>query len=407
MSNCDNATGFAFDSPHTAVDALTQRLARVMTEGVPLAHAAGRVLAAPVDADRDSPPHDVSAMDGYAIRLSDIEIYDELLPIAGEVRIGTPAPVLPARQCLQIDTGACVPIGADAVIPREQAEIIDGRLRHAGNTLIVRGQHIRVHGENTRAGQPVLQPGQSITPTVAATLATFGIDPIPVYRKVRVSVLTTGDELLPVASQPEPWQIRDSNGPTLRAGLAIRPWVELVSVSHAADNPATLQQALSEAAASTDLVITTGGVSMGAHDYIRPATEAIGGEVVYHRLPMRPGKPNLGAVLPNGVALLGLPGNPMAVSVGLSVIVAPVLRHLAGFSQAKAHRPAVTLDAPPTKTLPLWRYLPIRMTGDGQASLLPNRGSGDLAGPAMADGLIEIPPGETAAGPWPLYDVRT
>lgn len=405
MSICDNATGFAFDSPHTAVDALTQRLSPITTEMIPLARAAGRVLAQAIHADRDSPPHDVSAMDGYAVRLSDLDTVDALLPIAGEVRIGTPAPALPIGQCLQIDTGACVPIGADAIIPREQTHVIDGKLRYTGQAPIAQGQHIRVHGENTRAGQPVLQPGRAITPAITAALAAFGIDPVPVYRKVRVSVLTTGDELLPVASTPQPWQIRDSNGPTLHTGLAILPWVELVSVSHTADDPAALKQTLSDAAASSDLVLTTGGVSMGQHDYIRPSVEAIGGAVVYHKLPMRPGKPNLGAVLPEGVALLGLPGNPMAVSVGLSVIVGPVLRHLAGFARAMSNRPTVTLDASPAKTLPLWRYLPVRMTGHGRAALLPNRGSGDLAQAAMADGLIEIPPGEAAAGPWPLYDV--
>ena len=411
MSACDTPTGFAFDSPHAAIGALLNQLRPVDETRLDLHAAIGRVLSEPATADRDSPPSDVSAMDGYAVRTEQAAASGTTLDVHQEVLIGRPAPALPDDGCLKISTGACIPAGCEGVIPREQVEELAGRIVIPAGLSFKTGQHIRRGGENARAGDTVVPAGSVITPTVAAALAALGHARVPAYRPPAVRIFTTGNELLPIDSKPEPWQIRDSNGVTLFAGLQNRPWIEVAEPEHLGDDRASIGDALRDAAANTDLIITTGGVSMGDHDYLKPALLDIGGRVIYHKLPVRPGKPGLAGLLPGGgpsgrvVPVVALPGNPVAVSVGLPLFIAPVARALAGFACPLPPRPCVRVANPPTKPLGLWRYLPARLIQDGEVETLSTRGSGDLAGAALAEGFVEFPPGETGPGPWVFYDV--
>ncbi len=411
MSVCDTPTGFAFDSPHAALCELLASLQPVAATHSDLHEAFGRVLSKSATADRDSPPSDVSAMDGYAVRSKQVEPSGAALEVTQEVLIGRPAPPMPGDGCLKISTGACVPAGCDGVIPREQVEEGDGRITIPPGLGFTAGQHIRRRGENASAGDTVVPAGCVVTPTVSAALAAFGHARAPVYRPVRVRLFTTGNELLPVDSRPEPWQIRDSNAATLLAGLKNKPWVDAAQPEHLGDDRESIGDTLREAAKYTDLILTTGGVSMGDRDYLKPALLDIGGRIIYHKLPIRPGKPGLAGLLPGVtppgrvVPVLALPGNPVAVSVGLPLFIGPVARALAGFAQPIAPRPRVHLTNPPTKPHGLWRYLPARLTVHGEAELLSTRGSGDLVGAALVDGFVEFPPGETGPGPWVFYDV--
>ncbi|MEM9346075.1 MAG: molybdopterin molybdotransferase MoeA [Planctomycetota bacterium] len=411
MSRAAPLPGFAYTSPHAAIEALASRLGAVGQEQIDLAESAGRVLSQPIYTDRDSPPSDVSAMDGYAVRSGDAEPL-ATIEVLGEIAIGQPAPAMPRRGCFKIGTGACVPEACDGVIPRELVIESEKSITLNDGLQFSPGQHIRRRGENTRRDSLIANPGTLITPPVASALAAFGHTSISVYRRILVALLTTGDELQPVSSKPEPWQIRDSNSATLCNALAYTPWIDIALVDHVADDQGVLVDALQAATNNADLVVTTGGVSMGDRDYLKPALLQAGGEVIYHKLPIRPGKPSLGGVLPNGqnndfpVPVIALPGNPVAVAVGIPLFIAPLARQLAGISPPFSRRPRVQLIKPPSKTLRLWRYLPVRWVEDGCIELITTMGSGDLAGAALAEGYAEIPPEAAGTGPWVFYDAK-
>lgn len=409
MSCALQATGFAFESAHDAIEVLLSRVVAVEQERVGLQDAAGRVLGQPIHADRDSPPSDVSAMDGYAVRADQVKP-GEMIGLLGEIAIGQPAPIMPSEGCLKIGTGACVPTGCDGIIARELVDESNETITLHHDLTFEPGQHIRRQGENTRRDHQIATAGTAITPPLAAALAAFGQASVQVFRPVRVAILTTGDELHPVASSPDPWQIRDSNGTTLNNALAPLPWVDVVLNQHVTDDQEALTAVMQSAATEADLIITTGGVSMGDRDCLKPALLQAGGEVVYHKLPIRPGKPSLGGLISASkasnqlVPIAALPGNPVAVTVGVPLFVGPIARKLAGMKGPTPPRPVARLNNPPKKRLSLWRYLPVRWRGDGEVDMLATQGSGDLAGAALAEGYIEVPPDEEGSGPWAFYE---
>lgn len=395
--------GFTFDSPAAAIDAILEHVRPVSTERVPLDAAPGRVLAQEVGADRPSPACDVSAMDGFAVRVA--EARGASLPVAGEARIGRPPGALPSGAAVRIVTGAPLPSGADAVIKREDVTEREGRIEidpDAARSLRP-GDALRRMGENAPPGKTVLTPGRLIAANHAAALASFGSATPLVHRRVRVAILVTGDELLPVDSTPQAWELRDSNGPALSAMLATLPFVEAAPRRHAPDDLDLTTSEIRDAVATADLVFITGGVSMGDRDYVPRALQDLGARTIFHKLPQRPGKPVLAAVFPGGVPVMALPGNPVSVLVTARRIGMPVLRRLAGFQAPKDVPPLVTLAPADTRTIDLWWHRPVQVTGPNRATLIANMGSGDVAGVAASDGFVEVPPGQSGAGPWPYF----
>ena len=221
---------------------------------------------------------------------------------------------------------------------------------------------------------------------------------VKVHRPVRVAILNTGDELIPPGHEAQPWQIRDSNGPTLMAALGAQAWVEVISRQRVQDTLESVIAAL-RSLADADVIVLTGGVSMGDTDHVPAAIAAIGGEIVFHRLPIRPGKPVLGALRDNQL-IVGLPGNPVSVAVTARLIALPLLRRLAGLKEIFPRAPRVEVATPDDKQLQLHWYRLVRLAEDGRAHYLDNRGSGDLVSLAQSDGVIELPAGCTGAGPW-------
>jgi len=392
-------TSHRVDSPHDAIEMLCAHTEPVSAETIPLQQAIGRIIAQPVVADRDSPPLDVSAMDGYAVRHEDLG--PGPLPVRADAAIGRPPIEHPSSTATRIYTGAPVPAGADTILPREWVEESEGSITLRSGHEPTPGRFIRRAGENSKADARVLEPGTPVTPPVASVLSSLGVCEPEVHRKLRVSVLLPGDELLPADGSPEPWQIRDGNGPGL-VGLLAHPWIEPVRPRLIADDPDAIRDEIREALTTSDVVFLSGGVSAGQRDHVPEAVRAEGGRVLFHGVRQRPGGPMLGAVTPDHKLILALPGNPVSALVCARVIAYPALRTLAGF-QSSAVPFALTLDNPDDKPLDLWHHRPVRLTGPGTAALIDNRGSGDTLALSRSDGVVLVPPNRTEPGPWPFY----
>ncbi len=408
-------------SPDEAIQRLLARIGPVEHEFLPLERAVGRFVADATKllTDRDSPPADVSAMDGYALRHADLSL--RTVPIAGEVRIGLAPPTLPAGACLRIVTGGPVPHGADAVVKREEVTEAPDRITidEAVAKRIRSGENIRRRGENGAAGTAILPSGALLTAAGIGALAAAGIMTMTVARPLRVAILTTGDEL--VSHRPDevdeggnlqaprpltPWQLRDSNGPALAALLASAAWIGRVDRSHVADEEAALDAAIQSALSSADALLLTGGVSMGHRDFVPQCLARAGVDTLFHTVPQRPGKPVLGGVSRRGQPVLGLPGNPVSVLVTARRMAWPVLARLAGCPQSASTSTAdglVLLRNADERTLHLWWQRLVRNADDGAVDLVDGRGSGDVIAAARSDGFVELPPHACGPGPWPYY----
>jgi len=346
----------------------------------------------------------VSAMDGFAVRAKELKVGP--LPIAGECRIGEPPETLPTGKSLRIYTGSPVPNGADAVIRLEHVLEADGSISLLNGKSVRIDEDIRRRGENGAVGSVVLSPGIELTAAAIGAIATVGLTVIPVYRRLRITVITTGNELSQFdEGELKPWRLRDSNGPVLAAMLGAAPWVESVKRIHAIDSLDSLKLALTSGLGSSDAVVLTGGVSKGAYDFVPDAVRAAGGDVAFHRIRARPGQPSLGAIV-EGKPIVGLPGNPLAVLTAGRWLLTPILKRLAGFATYAPPMPQVTLEEWAGKSQPLTWWRPVTLTAPGVAKLATLQGSGDVCGPAMSDGFIEAPANHDDLGPYSYYPWR-
>jgi len=310
-----------------AIERLLAAVAPLPPELVPLEDALGRTLAEDVRADRDAPASDRSAMDGFAVRAHDLARPGATLPIAGEIRAGgdgTAMRVEPGT-CVRITTGAIVPEGADAVVMLEHAVEADGAARFEGAAEA--GQHIRRRGEDCRAGDVVAERGSTVRSAEVAALAAVGRVSVPVVRTPRVAVLSTGDEVVEIDRTPQPHQVRNSNAAMLVA-LLREEGIPAAYLGIAGDDLAGLEARL-ERGLSHDVLVVTGGVSVGAYDLVGTALTRRGATVLFHKVAMRPGKPILAARC-GGALVLGLPGNPVSAFTAFHVFAAPALGKLAG-----------------------------------------------------------------------------
>jgi molybdopterin molybdotransferase len=408
-------------SPSAAIDAVCAHLVPLEAESVSLAHSSGRVLADVVRADRASPALDMSSMDGFAVRVADLPAMNSTtgLPIATgadcEASIGQAPVSMRAGHAIRIVTGAPIPIGADAVVRHEDVRLQNGyALLQIPASTVQPGAFIRRAGENASKGAEILQPGTLIGAAAIGALATFGASSVCVHRCVRVAIITTGDELVSTDRTPTPWQIRDSNGSVLASLLGARAWIEVVAHLHALDDADALAVTLATALESADAVILTGGVSMGHHDHVPQVIERMGANTIFHRLPQRPGRPMLAAVLPRvGTRaprlILGLPGNPVSVMVTARRLGIPMLGQLAGLAQGAFAAQRLHIDGDDGTQLGMWwfRLVSERVTAEGERrlQLLPTKSSGDIAAAATSTGFVEVPPNQSAAGgnafyPW-------
>jgi molybdopterin molybdotransferase len=359
------------------------------TVTVSLENAVGcRLVEAPC-ADIDLPPADVSVMDGYAVRATDVAAGCRL-PVVAEVRAEQPPALLPPGTAARIFTGATIPAGADAVIPQEQAtRRSDGTVELAP---VEPGAFVRRQGELCRVGAVLASPGDEVTPQLVALLAAAGASQIQVVPRARVAVLSTGSELVPIDKRPAPGQIRDSNGAML-AALAQRARFPVTLVSHAPDEPDALRAALEHALSTADLVLTSGGVSVGDHDLVPQTLECAGAQLLFHRVSIKPGKPILAAR--RGPAwVLGLPGNPVSALVGWRLFGRQLGQALSGVPGALNEQPETgTLAQPAINDGTRMIFAPAQLQPGlplPAVHILTWRGSHDVVAVARASILAQL-----------------
>ncbi len=373
---------------------LAAQVPRLEAETVPLAAALGRVLAERIVADGDYPPFDRSMMDGYAVRSADVRTAPTQLRVVGEVRAGQmPGVALSAGQCVQINTGAPVPPGADAVVPVERSRPgPDGETVELSETARA-GEHVAPRGSCARADETVLEAGTELGPLQLAAAATVGRTALRVGRRPRVAMLVTGDELVGTGETPRGGQIRNSNGHFFAA--ALRQWgIEPLDLGVVGDEPAALRTALARGL-EADVLITSGGISKGGHDLVPGTLEALGVEMLFRQVRIKPGKPTLFGRTPAGGLVFALPGNPMSCFVGMWLMVRPMLRAMQGAPLRFSARIAVAAGAALKANGNREAFIPARVDGGvrGRLCATPVRwsGSGDPLGAAAANAMIVRP----------------
>ena len=362
-----------YTCPNSAISELVEQLSTTGNpqKSVPDEPIYGRVLGENITADRHSPAADLSAMDGYAINNSDLEI-GSTLPIQGESKAGSPALPLHAGTAVRIFTGAIIPENANQVIKRE-------------NTIESESAE-QINGAN------------------ASTLANFGYQAVKLFPAVKISIITTGDEVGKFDhDEPKPWQIRDSNLQSLRVLFQGHPWIHLERLEHCSDDRELLLKTMKDSLSDSDALIMTGGVSVGDYDYVPQLISELDAKPTFHGLPIRPGKPILGAANSKGQLILGLPGNPVSALVGCYRIGMPLLRYIAGFTEWNSAPAPVNIANPDTKTLPMHWYRLVKQNSQGELLLCANQGSGDLVSLGGSSGFIEVQPNHCGEGPWPYY----
>ena len=398
---------------------LESRLRVVEHERIEVSQATGRILARPILNFRDSPALDISAMDGYAFRYSELEnrlprtnsdqaqAGGDCFEVTGVAAAGARRLVLGPDTAIRIFTGGVVPQGADVVIPRERCREESDRVWVTISLdQIPLGWNIRRQGENAKQDEVGLQAGCCIDgPRMSSIVSMNREAQIEVSRKVRVTIINTGDELMGMDSPIEPWQIRDSNGPLLESMLRACPWIEWNRVS-ARDDLSQIQMRLKEALDVSDAVLLTGGVSMGDTDHVPAAVRHCGAEVIFHRLAIRPGAPVLGAVGSEGQLIMGLPGNPVSVAVTFRRLGLELLDRMARRVSGR-RKWKIQVVGSDSKTLGLVWYRLVQIQADGTALLLANQGSGDIRSLGLSDGFIEVPPGSLSQGMLAFYDWNT
>ncbi|TWO72746.1 molybdopterin molybdotransferase MoeA [Caenimonas sedimenti] len=395
----------AAGTPRAPLRSLDEALAELLghahvlggTETISTFDADGRVLAQDLVSALQIPPQDNSSMDGYAVRRAEIADEGVVLTVSQRIAAGGPAEPLAPGTVARIFTGAVVPQGADAIVMQEDTEVLpDGRVRI--QSVPSAGQWIRRSGEDVRRGAVVVARGERIGPASQGQAAGIGLDRLVVARRPRVALFSTGDELvMPGTVAPEamkPGSIYNSNRFFLRT-LLRRLGCEVNDLGIVPDDRAATVQALRDAAQGNDVILTSGGVSVGEEDHVKPAVQQLGTLDLW-QIAMKPGKPFAHGRI-GEAHFIGLPGNPVSSFITFLLLVRPFLLKLQGATQlqpAAVHLPArFELPRPDRRR----EFLRVRRTADGGLEMFPNQSSGVLTSMTWADGLADNPGGQAIA----------
>jgi molybdopterin molybdotransferase len=372
------------------------------TETLPTLEANGRILAAAQNSQLDVPPVDNTSMDGYAVRAADCAGGNAVLRVTQRIPAGHVGQPLEAGCAARIFTGAMIPQGADAVVMQEMCVAAKSTGKDGEQDVVtvnhtpVSGEWIRRAGEDIKAGSTILSAGQRLRAQELGLAASVGLAELPVMRKLRVAVFFTGDELAMPGEQLKPGAIYNSNKFTLR-GLLENLGCDITDFGIVPDTLAATRDTLRRAAAEHDLIITSGGVSVGEEDHIRPALEAEG-RVNMWQIAVKPGKPlafgEVNRSAQNATAFfLGVPGNPVSSFVTFILFVRPFILRLQGVADVSPRAIQMRADFEQAKADRRNEFLRARINGNGGLDLFPNQSSGVLTSTVWGDGLIDNPVG--------------
>ncbi len=401
------------------------RVGEPARERMELREALGRVLAERIFADRDYPPFDRSTRDGFAVRAADITAPGCTLEVISEIKAGDEfAETVGAHQCVEIMTGAGLPAGADAVVmvehtrPCSSATVPPRQARSRGvgdsgavlrqdrrvliERPVERGQNIVPRGTEARAEQAVLEPGTRLGYAEVALAAQVGRSRVDVFRRPRLAVISTGDEVVSIESKPGPFHIRNSNGVSVAAQAAMAG-AEPFSLGNVPDRMVELRSAI-ERGLEADILVLSGGVSMGKYDLVEQVLHELGTEVFFDAVAIRPGRPAVFGVS-RGKLVFGLPGNPVSTMVTFELFVLPAIDLLGGAKPRPLPLFRAKLAAPVVQKAPLTHFLPARVSwaaGEALVEELPWQGSGDLVALAQANCFLVVPRTKLklSAGEW-------
>ena len=380
-----------------AIQIVKQHTRSLPAEHVRLEDALNRVLAEDIVADSDLPPFDRSQMDGYAVRAEDTTEAPVRLRIVGESAAGNGwHHELKEGEAVRIMTGAPVPAGADSVQQVELAHELKDRTVVELLESVESGKSIVKRGAEIQAGETVLQRGARINAAMMAVLAAFGYAQVSVGQRPRAGVLATGSELVPVSEKPGQDQIRDSNN------YSIAAYAELAGALTerfplARDETSVLRDQIAAAAEKCDVVVTSGGVSMGVYDVTKAALHELDAEIFFERIALRPGKPTVFARLPNGTLVFGLPGNPVSVAVTFNLFARTALLAMQGVTEPALKYETALLARSVKGNVERESYLPAQLTtnDDGELIAFPLKwgGSSDFVAFALTTALLIVPAG--------------
>lgn len=382
-------------TPAEAEARVLERVKPLPIESRPLASLAGAVLAQSVRAERDQPPFDRVTMDGIALASSAWQAGVRRFRIAGIQAAGRrPLAVGSAADCIEVMTGAVLPQGCDCVIPVELLRQADGWAEVSEDASVEPYANVHTRGLDCREGDMLLEPGTRLGAPEIAVLASAGLPRADVRADPRIVIVSTGDELVDPGEPIESWQVRRSNSSALRAALATRGF-HRVAEDHLPDDAGVMRERLAVHLATYDVVVLSGGVSMGRYDHVPAALRELGVREVFHKVAQRPGKPLWFGVAPGGQAVFGLPGNPVSALVCLVRYVVPGL--LAAIGAGPRPVESVPLGASFVVRPALAYFLPVALerspTQGTVAMPKPTRGSGDFVSLLGTDGFVELPPG--------------
>jgi len=359
--------------------------------------ALGRVLAQSVTSTLDVPPADNSAMDGYAMRAADVPAADTVLPVSQRIPAGVVGQPLQPGTAARIFTGAQVPAGADAIVMQELCEVVGDAVRV--NTVPTEGQWIRRRGEDVRSDSIVLSAGARLTPQALGLAATVGAATLQVARRPRVALFSTGDELVMPGEPLKPGAIYNSNRFTLRAAIQALG-CDCTDLGIVPDQLDATRAALRQAAQGNDLIVTSGGVSVGEEDHLRPAVQ-LEGRIELWQIAIKPGKPLAFGEVNRGdgsaAHIVGLPGNPVSSFLTFLLMVRPLLLQLQGATALAPRRTKLRADFDWPKADKRREFLRVRRNEAGGLDLFPNQSSGVLTSAVWGDGVVDNPSGRVIA----------
>ncbi|MGC8521628.1 MAG: molybdopterin molybdotransferase MoeA [Steroidobacteraceae bacterium] len=382
-------------APGQADELIGRHLTCLPTVSLPLLQCAGAVLREDIQAERDQPPFDRVTMDGIALDSAAVSRGTRRFAVQASQAAGdAPLTLASGQACIEVMTGTPLPAGCDCVVPVEQITLADGIASLREGLEVRPGQNVHRRGTDARQGALLLTAGMRLGPPQIAVAAAAGKARVQVASQPMLAVISTGNELIEPGEPILAHQVRRSNAYAIAAALRLHGY-QRIATEHIRDDTAELHARLKFHLETHDVLVLSGGVSMGRLDLVPQVLDALGVRCVFHKVAQRPGKPLWFGVAPTGAAVLALPGNPVSTAVCVSRYVLPALAAAQGHTPAPPER--IALGEPFTVTTALSFFLPVRLLTDEQgccrAMPRPTQGSGDFTSLVGTDGFVELPPG--------------